>query len=122
MECFQYLAHQDLLLRGSDHIDDNLTQLLVLRGKDNLAILERVFSNSSANKIKFKHQDYQNKLLILIAKEVIKEQIESHKKVNFLVPFIFMISALMSQIKNNYHFAYAWSTRNFVPTKFFRIF
>ena len=80
MECIQYLARQGLSLGGSDHIDDNLTQLLVLRGKDNLAILERVFSNSSANKRKFKHQDYQNELLSLMANEVLRNKLNLIKK------------------------------------------
>ncbi|MEM6831947.1 MAG: DUF4371 domain-containing protein [Bacteroidota bacterium] len=80
MECIQYLARQGLSLRGSDHIDDNLTRLLVLRGKDNPAILERVFSNSSANKRKFKHQDYQNELLSLMANEVLRNKLNLIKK------------------------------------------
>ena len=83
MECIQYLARQGLSLRGSDHIDDNLTQLLVLRSKDNPAILERVFSNSIANKRKFKHQDYQNELLSLMANEVLRNKLNLIKKSQF---------------------------------------
>ena len=83
MECIQYLARQGLSLRGSDHIDDNLTQLLVLRSKDNPAILERVFSNSIANKRKFKHQDYQNELLSLMANEVLRNKLYLIKKNQF---------------------------------------
>lgn len=40
MEC---LARQGMFIRGSDNINDNLTQLLISRGKDNLAVLERIF-------------------------------------------------------------------------------
>ena len=33
MECIQFLARQGLPPRGSDHIDDNVTQLLILLSK-----------------------------------------------------------------------------------------
>ena len=43
MECIQCLARQGMFIRGSDNINDNLTQLLISRGKDNLAVLEKIF-------------------------------------------------------------------------------
>ena len=43
MECIQYLARQGMPLRGSDHINDNLTQLLLLRSKDHPMLAERNF-------------------------------------------------------------------------------
>ena len=35
IECIQYLARQGMPIRGSDHINDHLIQLLILRGKGN---------------------------------------------------------------------------------------
>ena len=34
MECLQFLARQGLALRGNEDLNDNLTQLMVLRGKN----------------------------------------------------------------------------------------
>ena len=42
MEFIQYLACQGITLRGNDHMDDNLTQLLLLRSKDNPEIVKRL--------------------------------------------------------------------------------
>ena len=83
MECIQYLARQGLPLRGSDHIDDNLTQLLLLRGKDNPALSERIAINSTTNKRKFTHQDYQNELLTLMANEVLRKKLNQIKQSRF---------------------------------------
>ena len=75
MECIQYLARQGMPFRGSDHINDNLTQLLILRGKDNPTVLERVYSASAPNKRKYTHQDYQNELITLMANEVLRSKL-----------------------------------------------
>ena len=52
MECIQYLVSQGIALRRNDHINDNLTQLLLLRRKDNLEIAKRLSAPSTANKRK----------------------------------------------------------------------
>jgi len=75
MECIQYLARQGMPFRGSDHINDNLTQLLILRGKDNPTVLERVYPASAPNKRKYTHQDYQNELITLMANEVLRSKL-----------------------------------------------
>ena len=70
MECIQYLTLQGMPSRKSDHINDNLTQFLILWGKDNPAVLERISSASASNKRKYTHQDYQIELITLMANEV----------------------------------------------------
>ena len=62
-------------IRGSDHINDNLTQLLILRDKDNPAVLERIFSASASNKRKHTHQDCHNELITLMANEVLRSKL-----------------------------------------------
>ena len=83
MECIQYLARQGIPLRGSDHIDDNFNQLLSLRGKENSAIPERTNSTSATNKRKFKHQDFQNEFLTLMANEVSRRKLTEIKESKF---------------------------------------
>ena len=80
MECIQFLARQGLPLRGSDHIDDNLSQLLLLRSKDNPTILKKLSSHTSANNRKFTHQDYQNEILSLMANEVLRTKLKAIKE------------------------------------------
>ena len=75
MECYQYLARQRMPIRGSNHINDNLTQLLILRVKDNPAVLDRISSASTSNKWKYEHQDYQNELTTLMANEVLRSKL-----------------------------------------------
>ena len=83
MECIQFPARQGLPLRGSDHIDDNVTQLLLLRSKDNPTILKKVLSVTGANNRKFTHQDYQNELLNLMANEVLRTKLNAIKQSKF---------------------------------------
>ena len=66
MESIQFLARQGMPLRESDHIDD-VTQLLLLRSKDNPTIFNKLSSVTCANNRKFTHQDYQNELFNLMA-------------------------------------------------------
>ena len=77
MECIQYLARQGIALRGNDHIDDNLTQLLLLRSKDNPEVTKRLSAPSTANKRKYKHQDYQNEFLSLMANQVLRAKLNA---------------------------------------------
>ena len=52
MEYIQYLARQGIALRLNDHIDGNLTQLLLLGSKDNPENAKRLSAPSTANKRK----------------------------------------------------------------------
>ena len=83
MECIQFLARQGLPLRGSDHIDGNVTQLLLLRSKDNPTIFKKLSSVTGANNRKFTHQDYQNELLNLMANEVLRTNLNAIKQSKF---------------------------------------
>ena len=75
-------------LRGSDHIDDNVTQLLLSQSKDNPTIFKKLSSVTGANNRKFTHQDHQNELLNLMANEVLRTQ---SNRVNFIVPCVMSI-------------------------------
>ena len=83
MECIQYLTRQGMPIRGSSHISDNLTQLLILLGKDNPAVLERISFPSASNKRKYTHQDYQNKLITLMVNEVLRSKFSLIKLSDF---------------------------------------
>ena len=71
MECIQYLARQAMALRGNDHVDDNLAQLLLLLCRDNPEIAKRLSAPSTANNRKYTYQDYQNEFLSLMANQVL---------------------------------------------------
>ena len=62
-------------IRGSDHINDNVTQLIILRGKENQAVLERISSALASNKQKYTHLNHQNELIPLIANEVLRSKL-----------------------------------------------
>ena len=62
MECVQYLGRQGLAFQGeSCDGNDNFTQLMKLRGKDDRKIIERL-SADRKGKRKYIHADYQNEL------------------------------------------------------------
>ena len=44
MECLQFLAREEISLRGNEDGNDNFTQLLLLRGKDHREIIPRLQS------------------------------------------------------------------------------
>ena len=83
MGCIQYLARQGMSIRGSNHINGNLTQHLILQGKDNPVVLENISSASASNKRKFTYQDYQDELIILMATEVLRSKLPLIKISNF---------------------------------------
>ena len=83
MECIQFLVCQGLPLRGSDHIDDNVTQLLLLRSKDNPTIFKKLSSVTGANNRKFTHEDHHNELLNLLANEVLRTKLNAVKQSKF---------------------------------------
>ena len=62
MECIHYLTCQGMPIRWSNHVNDNLTQLLIIQGEDNPAVLERISSASASNKRIYTCQDYQSEL------------------------------------------------------------
>ena len=83
MGCIQYLARQGMSIRGSNHINGNLTQLLILQGKDNPVVLEKISSASASNKPKCPYQDYQDEQITLMATEVLRSKLPLIKMSNF---------------------------------------
>ena len=58
-ECLQFLGRQGIALRGNDDGNDNLTQLLLLRGKDHPCVIQRLQSKELSKKL-YTHHDYQD--------------------------------------------------------------
>ena len=78
MECLQYLARQGIALRGNEDGNDNLTQLLLLRGKDHPLILERLKGKVSGKR-SYTHHDFQNELLSIMANNVLRSKLNEVK-------------------------------------------
>ena len=68
MESLQYLARQGIPLRGKEEVDDNFTQLLLLRGKDHPFIIERSTSTREHSSL-YVHRNYQNDLINIMSKQ-----------------------------------------------------
>ena len=84
IECIRFLACQGLAFRGNDG-NDNLTQLLKLLNKDDPAPLTRLDKEShlEPGQHKYMHNDIQNELIELIAKQVLAKKLESIYSSNF---------------------------------------
>ena len=74
MECLQFLGRQGIALRGNEDGNDNLTQLMLLRGKDHPDIVKRITSHVSGKK-SYIHHDYQDELLNLMANQVLRKKL-----------------------------------------------
>ena len=72
MECVQYLARQGIPFLGSNDNNDNFYQLLLLMGKYDKTILDRIEDTSVKRKHKFTHADYQLELLTLMSNQILK--------------------------------------------------
>ena len=77
MECIRFLARQGLAFRG-DNGNDNLTQLFKLLNKDDQTALKRLDkeSNLESGQHKYMHNDIQNELIELMAKQVLLKKLE----------------------------------------------
>jgi hypothetical protein len=82
MECLQFLGRQGIALRGNEDGNDNLTQLLLLRGKDHPRVIQRIQSKESSKK-RYTHHDYQDELLQIMANQVLRKKLREVKKSNF---------------------------------------
>ena len=74
MECLQYIARQGIPLQGNDDGNDNLTQLLLLRGKDHPHIVERLLSKVRGEK-RYTHHDFQNELLFIMSNQLLRRKL-----------------------------------------------
>ena len=66
MKFLYYLAMQRIPPRGKNDGNDNLKQLLLLLGKHNSYIAERLFSKVCGNKC-HTYQDFQNEMLHIMS-------------------------------------------------------
>ena len=84
IECIRFLACQGLAFRGNDG-NDNLTQLFKLLNKNDPALLTRLDKEShlEPGQHKYMHNDIQNELIELIAKQVLAKKLESIYSSNF---------------------------------------
>lgn len=77
MESVQYLARQGIAFQGSKtEGNDNFTQLMLLRGKDDPSIVQRL-QGVRGDKTKYTHTDYQNELLSIMANQAISKILDS---------------------------------------------
>ena len=74
MESLQYLARQGIALRGNEDGNDNLTQLLLLRGKDHPYIIERLQSKIPGKK-RYTHHDFQDELLTIMSNQLLRKKL-----------------------------------------------
>ena len=80
MDCIRYLARQGIALRG-DSGNDNLTQLFKLLNKNDESAMRSLESNNDQHK--YLHNDVQNELIELMAKQVMLKKLASIKKNRF---------------------------------------
>lgn len=74
MYCIRYLARQGIAFRG-DNSNDNLTQLFKLLNRDDEAALKRL--ESDTNEKKYLHNDVQNELIEIMARQVMSKKLDS---------------------------------------------
>ena len=85
MEYIRFLACQGLAFKGNDG-NDNLTQLFELLKKNDPALLTRLDKESylEPGQHEYMHNDIQNELIELIAKQVLAKKLESIRSSKFL--------------------------------------
>ena len=74
MESLQYLGRQGIPLRVKEGGNDNFTQVLLLRGKDNPFIIERLTSTREHGSLSI-HHNYQNYLINIMSKQLLRKNL-----------------------------------------------
>ena len=74
MESLQYLGRQGIPLRGKEEGNYNFTQLLLVRGKDQPFIIERLSSTREHGSL-YVHHNYQNDLINIMSKQILRKKI-----------------------------------------------
>ena len=84
MECIRFLACQGSGFRGNDS-NGNLTQLFKLLNKNNPTLLTRLDKEShlEPGQHRYRHNDIQNQLIELMAKQVLSKKLESIRSSKF---------------------------------------
>lgn len=80
MDCIRYLARQGIALRG-DNDNDNLTQLFKLLNGNDECTLKRLESDNHQRK--YLHNDFQNELIELMARQVMSRKLASIRESQF---------------------------------------
>ena len=80
MDCIPYLARQGIAFRG-DEGNDNLTQLFKLLNRNDESVLRRIQNDTDQHK--YLHNDVQNELIKLMARQVISNKLVSICKSKF---------------------------------------
>ena len=80
MDCIRYLARQGIAFRG-DSGNDNLTQLFKLLNRNDESALNRLQSDSKQNK--YLHNDVQNELIEIMARQVVSKKLDSIRESQF---------------------------------------
>lgn len=78
IRCLRFLARQGIAIQGNPG-NDNFTQLLMLLGSKDAAIL----STLSQTRLKYTHNDIQNELLDLMARHVLQEKLTEIRENQF---------------------------------------
>ena len=98
MESVQFLWRQGLPFQG-DFGNDNFTQLLLFRGKDDSRIAKRLLAPTNRQFKKYTHHEFQNELLDIMAKHVLTEKL-AHIHAS---PFYALMADEYTDISNKEH-------------------
>ena len=74
MESLQYVGRQSIPLRGKEEGNQNFTQLLLLHGKNNPFIIERLTSTREHSSL-YVHHNYQNDLINIMSKQLLRKKL-----------------------------------------------
>lgn len=82
MECLHFLVRQGIAFRRNEDVNDSLTQLLMLKGKDHATIIQRQKPKDKSKKL-YTHHDYQDEFLQIKANQVLRNKITEVQSSNF---------------------------------------
>ena len=83
METVQELGRQGIPFQG-DEGNDNFSLMLLLRGKDDPEVAKRVLNNTDPKLKKYTHDQYQNELIDIMAKHVLRLKLSEIHQSMFL--------------------------------------
>ena len=98
MEYVQFLGRQVLPFQG-EFGNDNFTQLLIFRGKDDSHIAKRLLAPTNRQFKKYTHDEFQNELLDIMAKHFLSDKL-AHIHAS---PFYALMADEYTDISNKEH-------------------
>ena len=84
MESVQELGREGIPFQG-DECNDTFRHVLVLRGNDDPEVAKRVLNNTDPKLKKYTHYQYQNELIDIMAKHVLRLKLSEIHQSMFLV-------------------------------------